>query len=150
MQQHDPNPADQILERLRGRDRQFLYWLDGLRNNDPVFTQASVLHPADRGEWQAAVYLLTGCREAWTTLGSQVLEERSIAPVVYELDQPSRGWSSGERMLLGWVAHFWDVDCPEGGFPYRFDEDHFRRWIIACHLYKHIPPNPDMSIGGPR
>jgi len=148
--QPDLNPNGDILTQLHARDRQFADWLDQLRRGDPIFAEASVLQADGWGEWQAGVYLLTGCHEAWKTLGDQVLEEASIAPVVYELDSPTRGWSSGERTLLGWVAHFWDTDIPEGGYPYRFDEHHFRRWIRACHLYQPLAPNSGITIGGVR
>jgi hypothetical protein len=46
-------------------------------------------------------------------------------------------------MLLRWAAHFWDVGLSEVSFPYSFDELNFRRWITACHLYKHVPPAPE-------
>ena len=134
------NAIQAILTRLRSRDQQFLVWIDGLCDNDPTFAQASVLQDDDWGEWQAAVYLLTGCHEAWTALGPEILASRSIGPVVHELDHGHRGWSSSELLLLRWAAHFWDVGLSEVSFPYSFDEFNFRRWITACHLYKHIPP----------
>ncbi len=40
-----------------------------LRNSDPSFAEASVLYPDDMGEWQAAVYLLTGCEEVSSAVG---------------------------------------------------------------------------------
>jgi hypothetical protein len=46
-------------------------------------------------------------------------------------------------MLLRWAAHFWDVGLSEVSFPYSFDDGNFRRWITACHLYKHVPPAPE-------
>ena len=150
MQPHEQPPVDTILTRLRCRDRQFRFWLDGLRNSDPTFAAVSVLQADEWGEWQAAVYLLTGCHEAWTTLGPEILGSRSIGPVVDELDHGHRGWSSSERVLLGWAAHFWDVGCSEVSFPYTFDELHFRRWVNACHLYKQIPPLPYDATGGVR
>jgi hypothetical protein len=140
VQPHDDQPIQAILTRLRSRDQQFLVWIDGLCDNDPTFAQASLLHDDDWGEWQAAVYLLTGCLKAWTALGPEILASRSIWPVVQELDHGHRGWSSSELLLLRWAAHFWDVGLSEVSFPYSFDDGNFRRWITACHLYKHIPP----------
>ena len=109
----------------------------------PPSPKHPLLHDDDWGEWQAAVYLLTGCHEAWTALGPEILASRSIGPVVHELDHGHRGWSSSELLLLRWAAHFWDVGRSEVSFPYSFDEFNFRRWITACHLYKHIPPAPE-------
>ena len=140
MQPHDDQPIQAILTRLRGRDQQFLVWVDGLGDSDPTFPEASVLEADDWGEWQAAVYLLTGCHDEWTTLGPEILASRSIGPVVDELDHGHRGWSSGELLLLRCAAHFWDVGLSEVSFPYSFDEFNFCRWITACYLYKHIPP----------
>jgi hypothetical protein len=140
VQPHDDQRIQARLTRLRSRDQQFLVWIDGLCDNDPTFARASLLHNDDLGEWQAAVYLLTGCHEAWTALGPEILASRSIWPIVQELDHGHRGWSSSELLLLRWAAHFWDVGLSEVSFPYSFDESNFRRWITACHLYKHIPP----------
>jgi hypothetical protein len=139
---HEHKPIEQILARLRDRDRQFRFWLKGLRDREPPFARASVLQADDMGEWQAAVYLLTGCEHVWTALGPEVCADRSIAPAIEELDQPCRAWSSSERAVMRWAAHFWDVSRWPTGFPYVFEEFYFRRWIAACHLYKHIPPEP--------
>jgi hypothetical protein len=109
-----------------------------------------VLQDDDWGEWQAAVYLLTGCHEAWTALGPEILASRSIWPVVHELDHGHRGWSSSELLLLRWAAHFWDVGLSEVSFPYSFDESNFRRWITACHLYRRITPALPTDTGGRR
>lgn len=148
MRPHEQPPVDTILSRLRDHDRQFRFWFDGLRNSDPTFAAASVLHADDRGEWQAAVYLLTGCHQAWAALGPEVLADGSIGPVVDELDHGRRGWSSSERLLLRWAAHFWDVGISEVSFPCCFDESNFRRWVTACHLYKNLAPQPEDINGG--
>lgn len=147
MQPHDDQPIQSVLTRLCGRDRQFVLWLDGLRESDHTFAQASLLQADDWGEWQAAVYLLTGCYETWRALGPEIVADRSIGPVVHELDHGRRGWSSSEHLLLRWAAHFWDVGRSEVSFPYSFDELHFRRWITAAHLYKTIPPDTNAGIG---
>lgn len=140
MQPHEPLPVEITLEHLRSRDQQFHCWLDKLRDAELTFARASALQPADWGEWQAAVYLLTGCSQAWTVLGPEVLATGSIAPVIDELEHHRRGWSSGEHAVLAWTAHFWDTGRPEVGFPCSLDEQHFYRWITACHLYKHSTP----------
>ena len=102
-----------------------------------------VLQDDDWGEWQAAVYLLTGCHEVW--LGARPRDPREPLDRArgHELDHGHRGWSSSELLLLRWAAHFWDVGRSEVSFPYFFDEFNFRRWITACHLYKHITPAPE-------
>ncbi len=45
-------------------------FIERLRAQDPAFAEASVLYPDDMGEWQAAVYLLTGCDPLWRVLGA--------------------------------------------------------------------------------
>lgn len=118
----------------------------GLRDGDASFAEASVLHPEGMGEWQAPVYLLSGSWVVWGRLGAAVMKSRSISPVVEELEDPTYGWSGGERELLVWAAHFWNlVDYP-AHFPYRFDQFNFRRWILACQLYKGLAP--DISLLG--
>lgn len=143
-------PNDDPLElfaRSRARAHQFGHWLETLRAGDPAFAEASVLYPDDMGEWQAGVYLLTGCHEPWRALGERVLSAVSLGPVIAELEQPRRPWSGSEHAILRWAAHFWDVDRWPAQFPYVFDEFYFGRWIRACHLYKRLPPVATTDTG---
>jgi hypothetical protein len=148
VQPHEQPKVNTTLSRMRDDDHQFRFWIDGLRNSDPTFAAASILQAEDWGEWQAAVYLVTGCHKAWAALGSEILADSSIGPVVHELDHGRRGWSSSERLLLRWAAHFWDIDISEVSFPCCFDEYNFRRWVTACHLYKHMAPQRADTNGG--
>jgi hypothetical protein len=138
---HDDEPLKDLLARSRDRAQQFNVWLDQLRAGNPALTEASLLYPADMGEWQAAVYLLTGRVEVWTALRAAVLADCSIEAVVNELEQPRRPWSSSEHTVMAWAAHFWNVDGPHPvGFPVQSEHFYFQRWITACHLYKRIAP----------
>ena len=137
---HDDEPLEDLLARSRDRAQQFNVWLDQLRAGDPAFTGASLLYPADMGEWQAAVYLLTGCDQVWLALAQDVLGDVSIAPAIHECEDPRCPWSSSEGAVIRWAVHFWDVDRWPAKFPYEFEEFYFRRWITACHLYKRIAP----------
>ena len=65
---HDDEPLGDLLAGSRDRAQQFNVWLDQLRAGDPAFAEASLLYPDDMGEWQAAVYLLTGCDQVWLAL----------------------------------------------------------------------------------
>lgn len=130
----DPYEHDQL------RHLRFATWLAQLRSEDGTFAAASLLCPDDAGEWQAAVYLLTGTHDVWRTLGRDIVEQVSIAPAILETEQPSRPWSSGEREVIRWAAHFWDVGLRHPGYPCPFDNDRFQRWIAACHLYRRTPP----------
>ncbi|MEO6857369.1 MAG: hypothetical protein ABI323_02100 [Solirubrobacteraceae bacterium] len=56
-------------------------------------------------EWQAATYLLTGCDEVWRAVRCHVLNDVTIAPVIAELEQPRRAWSSSESAVTRWAAH---------------------------------------------
>jgi hypothetical protein len=143
----DDQSVEMILNGLRNRDRQFQFWLYELRNSDPTFGQASILRPDDDGEWQAAVYLLTGSPRVWSVLGPEVLAERSLAPVVRELEDRARYFSSSELALLTSAAHLWNIYESEVQFPYAFDESHLRRWVDACLLRSRVPPE-DQSRGG--
>jgi hypothetical protein len=82
-------------------------------------------------------------------MGDDVLANTSIAPVIDELAQPHRAWSSSEDGVMQSAAHFWDVGRWPARFPYVFAEFYFRRWISACHPYKRIPPALTI-IGGER
>jgi hypothetical protein len=110
---HDDLPLDDVLVRSREHAHGFKVWLEHLRAQDPPFAQASVVYPDDMGEWQGAIYLLTASSEVWNAVGDDVLANTSIAPVIDELAQPHRAWSSSEDGVMQWAAHFWDVGrCP--------------------------------------
>lgn len=109
-------------------------FIDQLRAQDPAFAEASVLHPDDMGEWQAAVYLLTGCDPVWRVLGAAVMAERSMAPTISEIANPRRGWSASEDEVLAWAAHFWELRRYPASFPSTFQGFLFERWIAALHL----------------
>lgn len=140
MTHDDDDPIEATIAHMRDRADRFAVWLEWLRAGDPAFAEASALYPEDMGEWQAAVYLLSGCNEVWGGLAGGVLGQRSIAPAIHELEQPRRAWSSSEDVVMQWASHFWDVDRWPAKFPYAFEEFYFRRWIAACHLYRTIPP----------
>jgi hypothetical protein len=147
---HNDEPLEDLLACSRDRAQQFNIWLDQLRAGDPAFAEASLLYPDDMGEWQAAVYLLTGCDQVWLALAQNVLTEVSIAPVINELEGRRRAWSSSEDAVVRWAAHFWDVDRWPAKFPHVFETYYFRRWITACHLYKRITPALPSMTGGER
>ena len=73
----------------------------------------------------------------------------SIAPVIYELEDRRRAWSSSEDAVMRWAAHFWDDRWP-ARFPHVFETYYFRRWVTACHLYKRITPGLPTDTGGDR
>lgn len=131
---------DEILARSRDRTVRYDAWLAHLRAAEPTFTEASAVYPADMSEWQSAVYLLTGCEDVWAALGNAVIADQSIAPVIAELATPRRAWSASGRTVMEWAAHFWDVDRWPAKFPYVFEQFYFHRWVVACHLRKHISP----------
>jgi hypothetical protein len=136
----DDDPIEDVLARSRDRATRFSQYLAHLRAGDPRFADASALYPEDMSEWQSAVYLMTGCDLFWAALGAAVREERSIGPVVHELRNCRRAWSSSERMVMSWSSHFWDVDQWPAKFPYVFEQFYFHRWVTACHLRQRIPP----------
>ena len=150
MPPHDDELLEDLLARSRDNAQRFNIWLDQLRAGDPAFAEASLLYPADMGEWQAAVYLLTGCDQVWLALAGDVLRDVSIAPAVIELEDRRRAWSSSEDAVMRWAAHFWDVDRWPARFPYVFETYYFRRWVAACHLYKRITPAIASDTGGAR
>jgi hypothetical protein len=147
---HDDEPLEDLLARSRDHAQQFNMWLEQLRAGDPAFAEASLLYPADMGEWQAAVYLLTGCDHVWLALAQDVLSDVSIAAVITELEDRRRAWSSSEDAVMRWAAHFWDVDRWPAKFPHVFETYYFRRWVTACHLYKRITPALPCDPGGDR
>lgn len=109
-------------------------FIDQLRAQDPAFAEASGLYPDDMGEWQAAVYLLTGCDPVWRVLGAAAMAERSMAPVIREIENSRRGWSTSEDEVLAWAAHFWELHRYPANFPSTFQGPLFHRWIAALHL----------------
>jgi hypothetical protein len=109
-------------------------FIDHLRAQDPAFAEASVLHPDDMGEWQAAVYLLTCCDPVWRVLGAAVMAERSVAPIISEIENPRRAWSASEGEVMAWAAHFWELRRHRADFPSTFQSFLFERWIAALHL----------------
>jgi hypothetical protein len=143
-------PAQDDLAQARANARAFSRWLDQLRSHDPCYAQASVVYPDDHTEWQSAVYLVTGNHDIWTSLGPHVLADVSIAPIVLELDEPHRGWSSGEWMLMNWAAHLWNIDERQVLYPYQFDRHHFSRWITACHIRERLTPTMTNPLGEAR
>lgn len=109
-------------------------FIDRLRAEDPAFAEASVPYEDDMGEWQSAVYLLTGCEPIWRALGSAVVAERSMVPVLDEVENPRRAWSGSEDEVMTWAAHFWDLRRHPASFPATFQGFLFDRWITALHL----------------
>ncbi len=150
MPPHDERLVSARSAEVGGRERRFSLWLDQLRACDLSFAEASTLHPDDMGEWQAGVYLLTGCETVWLELGGRVLAERSLQAAVDQLEQPGRWWSPSEDAAIRWAAHFWDLRHSGPGFPSEFGHFHFRRWVNACHLYKRTVPTLTITGGGPR
>ena len=136
----EEEPLEQTLAYARDRAERFQAWLEQLRAGDPVFAEASGLHPWDMSEWQGAVYLLTGCDLVWSALAASVIAERSIGPAIYELAEPRRAWSASETAVMAWAAHFWDVGQRATPFPWMFEEFYFQRWITACHLRHRSTP----------
>ena len=67
---------EEALARSRDRGARFKRWLERLRGGDPAFAEPSVLYSRDLSEWQAAVYLLTGCEQVWSVLGADALADR--------------------------------------------------------------------------
>jgi hypothetical protein len=102
--------------------------------------------PNDMSEWQAAVSLLAGSDEIWPALRGPVLHERSLGPVICELDGPRRPWSSSERQVLVWSAHLWDADRHQARFPYEFDRYNFGAGSPPCTSAEGSPPP---SAGNP-
>jgi hypothetical protein len=93
---HADDLIEEALARSRDRGARFKLWLERLRRGDPAFAEPSVLYPRDLSEWQAAVYLLTGCEQVWSVLGADALADR--------FHWPQRG--HGDAV----AAHFWVVD----------------------------------------
>ena len=145
MRDHDPveRPSEEAKSQtgagLSGAQR-FRTWVEELRASDQTFAEASALYPPDLGEWQAAVYLLTGCYRVWRELGPQVIQRTSIAPVILELQRPGHAWSASEQAAMEWAACFWDVDRAPARVPYMVEEALFRRWVAALYLRQRLAP----------
>ena len=135
----DDDPREEIFARARPR-RALRALARALRSGDSAFAEASALYPPDMSEWQAAVYLLSGCEEVWGELGGRVMRERSIALVIEELERPRRPWGSSEDAVMQSAGDFWDVERWPAKFLYVFERFLFYRWVAACHLRQRIPP----------
>lgn len=135
--QTNPDPGG---GRAQSGAQRFRTWVEELRAGDETFAEASGLYPPDVGEFQAAVYLLTGCPRVWRVLGPQVIERTSIAPVVRELERPTGAWSASEQAAIEWAAYFWDTDRAPPRVPYMVEQALFRRWIAALHLRQRLAP----------
>ena len=147
---HDDEPLEDLLAQSRDHAQQFNVWLDQLRAGDPAFAEASLLYPADMGEWQAAVNLLTGCDQVWLALarGRAQAKCRShlssmSSKTVAVLGPRARTRSCGGRRTSG-------TDRWPARFPHVFETYYFRRWVTACHLYKRITPGLPTDTGGDR
>jgi hypothetical protein len=138
----DDNALEESLTRGRERLERHEEFIARLCADDPVFAEASVLHGPDNAPWQAAVYLLTGCRPVWGALGSRVLIDRSIAPDVQALARANGRGVGSERAVMEWAAHFWEVERHHTRYPCEFGEYYFRRWMTALHLRHRMPPVP--------
>ena len=143
----DDEPVEEILARGRDRAARYGAWLEHLRAGDPAFAEASALYPADMSEWQAAVYLLTGNDGVWRELGGAVMNDLSMAAVIEELEDPTRGWASSQTAVMRWAAHLWDVEEWPAKFPYVLEQFLFYRWVIACHLRQKMPPALSITEG---
>ena len=136
----DPDdPLEDALARARDRAQRYSVWLEHLRGGDRAVAEASALYPPDLSGWQSAVYVLTGDDGVWSELGGRVIQERSIAPVIEELESPRRPWASSRDAVMRWAMDFWDVDRWPAKFPYVFEQFLFYRWVMACHLRQRIP-----------
>jgi hypothetical protein len=122
-------------------DPALVHFLNRLRDKDPAFSEASLLCEDNLGEWQAAVYLLTGCDSVWGHLGAAVMEEVSMAPVLNQLANPTRYWSHSAREVMVWAAHFWNYERNPASFPTVFDRFLFERWINALRLRQNLAPD---------
>lgn len=129
-------------------------FLDRLRDQDPAFAKASVLYDDEMGEWQAAVYLLSGCEPVWEALGAAVIAERSMVPVFSEIFNARRAWTASESEVMAWAAHFWDAPGHRANFPSTFQGLLLDRWTTAVHLRKGRAPTdpratPLATLDGP-
>lgn len=135
---HDDSVGE-VLGDARLRRIRFAEWLAQLRDCDLRFAEASRLDHDDNAEWQAAVYLLTGCDVVWARLRARVLEERSLTCVLEALERED-SWTPRQLAVMRWAAHFCDARRECGGFPRAFGEFCFRRWVTAVHLRQSVAP----------
>jgi hypothetical protein len=143
MASEERDPLSVAIDRANADARAFASFLARLRDADPRFAEVSALHKDGMGEWQAAVYLLSGCGELWSAVGPAVMRERSLAPVFAELENPRRAWSGGEQQVLVWAAHFWSDD-QAASLPYVFDQGLYSRWLVALHLRRGFAPDASL------
>jgi hypothetical protein len=150
----DDDSLCDVFARARDRAARLASWIAQLRAGDRAFAEASAVRPDDITESQAAVYLLAGHELIWSTIGPSVLTERSIGPVIGELQRPRRPWTSTDDTVMASAAHLCDVDRFTATFPYRFGEPYFARWVTAWHLRRRSHPHrprsgPPMSVHTP-
>lgn len=62
------------------------------------------------------------------------MAERSMAPIISEIENPRRAWSASEDEAMAWAAHFWELRRYPAKFPSTFQSSLFERWIVALHL----------------
>lgn len=137
MSYHYDDGIDEVMR--RSAERRFEAWLCQLRERDERFGAASLLHE-DKAQWQAAIYLLTGCNVVWAELGARILADGSLDCVIRALDERDR-WSCTEIGVMGWAAHCWDEERHgASGAPWTFEEFSFRRWVTAAHLRRRMAP----------
>ncbi len=123
----DDDPVEDVLARAADRAARYRRRPPHLRTRDLAFAEASVLYPQDMGEWQSAVYLLSGHQLIWGQLGARIMSDRTLAAVIAELEHPTRPWSSSAATVLRWAAHFSDVERWPAKFPYVFEQAYFAR-----------------------
>jgi hypothetical protein len=56
------------------------------------------------------------------------IAERSLGPVIRELANPRRAWSSSEEAIMAWAAHLWDVERNPALFPRGLRRVLLQRW----------------------
>jgi hypothetical protein len=134
------DPDDEALARARDRTERYGVWLEHLRGGDPALAEASALYPPDMSEWQSPVCLLTGNVGVWRELGGRVMQERSIGPVIEDLDSPGAPMGVEPGCGDAMDGAFWDVDRWPAKCPYVFEQFLFYGWVTACHLRQRIPP----------
>ena len=138
------NPLEESLERAQIREQRYLAFLERACAREPAFAEASRLHPPERSHWQAAVWLLTGCRPVWCQLRSPVLADRSLAPVAAACARRPRHSRGSEPLLIEWAAHLGDPTQPAPAYPDGFSDFTFRRWVAALHIRRRLAPTEDL------
>jgi hypothetical protein len=137
IQPSDNDPLPDIFAEAREERVRYDAILAALRESDPVFAEAS---PSCQTTCRSGRGRLASSDEIWPALGGLVLHDRSLGPVICELDDPRRPWTSSEHQVLVWSAHLWDADRHPARFPYELDRYNFRRWITAVHLRGGLAP----------